>query len=335
MRTLGSTGYCTFVGLWVALVTAAAWAEETALPEVTTNAHSKCRCQGDVGPSFDRIQHVLSEPLKSTGLDFTDEPLENIVSFLQDEYGIPIQLDEPALEDAGLTRDEKVSIRLQNISLRSALRLMLKQKQLTYFIQDEVLIITTPEEADTQLVACVYDVRDVIGKNKGNKDLVALVDTITSCVASETWASNGGGEAEIKALQPGLLVISQTQAVHDEIGGLLALIRETVRQPNRAAAASDMGMMGGRGEGGAGFGMEAGGEMGMEGGGMEGGYGRAGGRGGYGGDSGEMGRGGEGGRGGAGGQGGGYGGAAGGRGGDGGNAGAEPTPAEQDDLFGP
>ena len=53
---------------------------------------------------------MLAEPLKSGGLDFTEEPLENVFNFLQDEYGIPIQIDEPALEDAGMTRDEPVTV---------------------------------------------------------------------------------------------------------------------------------------------------------------------------------------------------------------------------------
>jgi hypothetical protein len=236
---------------------------------------------------------VLSEPLKSSGLDFTEEPLENVFNFLQDEYGIPIQIDERALEDAGLTRDEPLTVQLHNISLQSALRLLMKTKQLTYVIRDEVLIVTTPEEAESELVACVYDVRDLIGRNQGNKNLTTLVDTITSCVARETWATNGKGTAEIKALQPGLLVIAQTQAVHDEIGKLLALIRETVHQPNRDAAVDEMGMMGGGREGGSGGYGGRGGEGGRGGGyGMEGGYGGEGGRGGYGGEAG--GRGGEG-----------------------------------------
>jgi tetratricopeptide (TPR) repeat protein len=114
------------------------------------------------GGAEERIDNALGSPLKATGLDFTEEPLENVVNFLQDEYDIPIQLDEPAIEDAGLTRDEPVTIRLQNVTLRSALRLMLKAKQLTYMIQDEVMIITTPEEAESQLVAKVYPVADLV-----------------------------------------------------------------------------------------------------------------------------------------------------------------------------
>lgn len=114
------------------------------------------------GGAEQRINDALASPLKSTGLDFTEEPLESVVNFLQDEYDIPIQLDMPSLEDVGLSADEPVNVNLKNITLRSALRLMLKQMQLTYVIRDEVMIITTPEEAETELIAKVYPVADLV-----------------------------------------------------------------------------------------------------------------------------------------------------------------------------
>jgi hypothetical protein len=109
-----------------------------------------------------RINDALASPLKSTGLDFTEESLESVVNFLQDEYDIPIQLDTQSLEDASLTVDEPVTVNLKNITLRSALRLMLKSMQLTYVIRDEVMMITTPEEAETYLIAKVYPVADLV-----------------------------------------------------------------------------------------------------------------------------------------------------------------------------
>ena len=81
---------------------------------------------------------------------------------MADEYGIPIQLNKTALEEAGIGTDAPVNITLHNISLRSALRLMLKNVQLTYIIQDEVLIITTKEDAEKDLVVKVYPVADLV-----------------------------------------------------------------------------------------------------------------------------------------------------------------------------
>jgi hypothetical protein len=114
---------------------------------------------------------------------------------------------------------------------------MLKHLHLTYIIQDEVLVITTPEEAESQLITCVYDVRDLVaGANDvGGPD--ALVDAIISSICNDTWAENGGGEAVIEFLKPGMLVISQTRAVHEEIRALLETIRDVQKQPMATAAA--------------------------------------------------------------------------------------------------
>jgi hypothetical protein len=190
------------------------------------HTHDFCRCVGESeSAAVARIEKVLNGPLRSNGLDFTDTPLEEVVNLLQEEYGIPIQLDVPALESAGLNQTEKITANLHNISLGSALRLMLKKLQLTYIISEEVLLITTPEEADANLRICVYNVRGFV-EDTSDASMEALIDTIVSCVETASWAENGGGEAEIRPLRSGLLVISQTQDVHEQINSLLKAIRD-------------------------------------------------------------------------------------------------------------
>jgi hypothetical protein len=157
------------------------------------------------------------------GLDYADQPLQDVVNQVAEEYGIPMQLNKVALEEAGIGTDVPINITVHNISLRSALRLMLKSLQLTYVIQDEVLCITTQADAEKNLKICVYDVRRIAGERG---DLRPLIDTISSCVAKETWAQNGKGTAEIRSPKPGLLVITQTQAVHDDIRNLLMKLDE-------------------------------------------------------------------------------------------------------------
>ncbi|MEM6330390.1 MAG: hypothetical protein AAF790_09085, partial [Planctomycetota bacterium] len=109
-----------------------------------------------------RISEALQGPLTSVGLDFTDTPLEEVVEFLRAEYQIEIQLDTLALEDLGIGADEPITVNLRNISLRSALRIMLKQLELTYIIKDEVLQITTEEAAALELTVKVYPVGDLV-----------------------------------------------------------------------------------------------------------------------------------------------------------------------------
>lgn len=108
------------------------------------------------------INRALSDPLSSLGLEFQAAPLSEVVDFLRTEYNIEVQLDLPALDDLGLSPDDPIDVNLRNISLRSALRIMLRQLDLTYVISDEVLLITSEEEALTRLQVKVYPVADLV-----------------------------------------------------------------------------------------------------------------------------------------------------------------------------
>jgi hypothetical protein len=189
-----------------------------------------CQCvdQEESG-STKKIEQALAGPLHSNGLDVADMPLNHVLTQLQDEYQIPIQLDGRALDDAGVGTDSPVTRSLHHISLRSALKLTLEPLQLTWIIRDEVLMITTCEAADRRLVTCVYNVQGLVD-DKDPKSLEALTGAIKTCVSPESWSDHAGKQADIRPLKPGLLVISQTPANQEEVNGLLAKIRKVREQ---------------------------------------------------------------------------------------------------------
>jgi hypothetical protein len=107
------------------------------------------------------ILKQLDEP---TRMDFEETPLDEVVDYLKEFHGIEIQLDTKALDEVGIGSDTPVTSRVRGISLRSGLRLMLKavDPTLTYAIQNEVLMITTREAAEENLVTRVYPVADLV-----------------------------------------------------------------------------------------------------------------------------------------------------------------------------
>ena len=111
------------------------------------------------GPAEERITEALND---TTTMEFIETPLSDVVDYLKDLHKIEIQLDSKALEDAGSGSDTPITKNLKGISLRSALRLMLGGLDLTYVIKDEVLLITTPEKAASELVTKVYPVADLV-----------------------------------------------------------------------------------------------------------------------------------------------------------------------------
>jgi tetratricopeptide (TPR) repeat protein len=94
----------------------------------------------DLGTATAKIIKALDEP---TEVDFVDTPLKDVVDSIKSRHGIAIQLDMKALLDAGMTPDTTITKRLKGMSLRSALRLMLADKNLKYVISNEVPQITS------------------------------------------------------------------------------------------------------------------------------------------------------------------------------------------------
>ncbi len=114
------------------------------------------------GEAESRIYGALREKLKSP-LEVVEEPLNQVMQRISEDYEIPIVFDTAALEAAAASPDAEVSINVNNVTLRSALDLMLKQvEDLTYIIDDEVLQITTKDKADAALQVKVYPVADLV-----------------------------------------------------------------------------------------------------------------------------------------------------------------------------
>ncbi len=255
------------------------------------------------------IERRLKTPVL---LRYEDAPLSEVVQGLSELAGVNIHLDQRGLSQEGVESSTSITINLsKEITLKSALNLILEPLHLSYVIKDEVLKITSEALSNGEVETKVYNVADLVipipnfvpnnniglqglindahatigygaggigtpgptvlvndagpnGTKRSNKNVLAqqfgggmagggiggggtavpigsgpggmggganadfdtLIDLIVSTVAQETWAENGGGEAEIRPFFTNLsLVISQTQAVHEEIADLLQQLR--------------------------------------------------------------------------------------------------------------
>jgi len=163
--------------------------------------------------------------------DFVDTPLQDVVDFFKEKHGIEIQLDTSALDDMGIDSQEPVNLHVADITLRSALELMLGRLELAWTIHDEVLLITAPEEVECMLETRVYRVGDLVvcrdEQGKPWDDYDALIDMVDSTVAPDSWDDVGGpgsivGDTFANAK---ILVIRQTEEIHRQVAGLLASLR--------------------------------------------------------------------------------------------------------------
>lgn len=106
-----------------------------------------------------RITAALDD---QTTVNFADLPLIDAVQFLSRTHEIPIILDTLSIEEAGLLVDEPINLILAGVTLRSVLKIMLGDLELTYIIEDEVMKITTVEVANERLSTRVYPVGDLV-----------------------------------------------------------------------------------------------------------------------------------------------------------------------------
>jgi general secretion pathway protein D len=106
------------------------------------------------------IRRKLKTPVLPS---YNDMPLSEVVDGLSKLAGINIHLDPRGLSQEGVQSDVPVTLNLgREISLESALNLILEPLHLTYMIKDEVLKITSEQIRDGELVRRVYNVADLV-----------------------------------------------------------------------------------------------------------------------------------------------------------------------------
>jgi hypothetical protein len=182
----------------------------------------------------DAIRQALTKKIE---WNFEEMPLADVAEVLHKELKIPIRLDTKALNDLGITPETTITFKMSGISAKTALKLLLGDLGLTTIIDDEVLIITSPDVADCQLITVIYDVSDLPAYRRANgktvPDYDALSDVITRTIKPTTW-DEVGGQGSVQPFESGevqALVVSQTREVQDEILNLLAGLRKLRQWP--------------------------------------------------------------------------------------------------------
>ncbi len=107
---------------------------------------------------------AIWEKLKQPVLvDFNQRPLSEVVRVLSDMTGILIHIDPAGLELAGHNSEMPITLSLPSqISLRSALNLMLNTQDLDFQVLNEVLMITSARNAAQANVTRTYSVKDLV-----------------------------------------------------------------------------------------------------------------------------------------------------------------------------
>lgn len=199
---------------------------------------TNCPAQGwfsAADAAAEREQQQLERVLTERGsIDFLQLRLRDAVDTLAEQFHLPIKLSNKKLDEASVSPDTPITARLENLPLESILRVILKDLELTFVIREEMIQITTPEDAESQLELRVYPVLDLVveraidprdGVMKEYADYDSLIEVIISSVKPDSWNDVGGPGPVDSFANAGVLVIAQTREVHNQIQGLLQALR--------------------------------------------------------------------------------------------------------------
>lgn len=120
--------------------------------------------------------------LRKVQVEAEEVPLRELLTKLAKECGLQLTFDTIALADEGVQLDHPVSLKVENITLQSALRLICQPLQMTYVFDDGVLFVTTWAKAGEMQETRVYNV----GRLLPDDDFTPLIELISSCVQPDS-----------------------------------------------------------------------------------------------------------------------------------------------------
>ena len=174
------------------------------------------------GNDVDHLSQKIEDGIRDSlhqrmEIEFNAQPLSGVCKFISDELKIPILIDDKALEEENITRDEPITIHLENAKACNALALILRPLQLTYKVEHEVLIVTG-KKTDANTIR-QYDLSFILPDNSVSDEITMLIQEM---VTPQEWQSAGGNS--VMRILGSMLVVSTPEEGHIAIQELLRTI---------------------------------------------------------------------------------------------------------------
>lgn len=220
--------------------------------------------RGDDGTKDDvkkRLDALIS-------LDVNNKPFDEVLDIIRERSQLNIILENEA-RDKIVEQGENVSIKLDNVKLRSAMKLVLAQKNLGAIYRGGALVVMPKENIKKKVYVKIYNIQDLLmtipdfvapkmnpvaGMSSGsgaslfggnetgggggtfgmtltiaeepreNKiEDTFIKDMIRNNTGAGAWDENENANIDIAN---GMLVITQTRGVHDEVQKMLIMLRQ-------------------------------------------------------------------------------------------------------------
>jgi len=191
---------------------------------------------------------VLDDRL--VNVEFKEKPLAEILGFFTEFTGVNLVVS-PILREEKDESDLQVTLKLQRISVKSVLEIILDLKGLAAVYRHGVIIITTPKDARGKPVLRIYAIGDLtvrikdfpapdmmlkpsgaedfgaIGgiEEEGREHAFAEPEFILDLVTENTGSGSWDDEGVSISVNRRMLVVRTYKTVHREVAALLDLLR--------------------------------------------------------------------------------------------------------------
>lgn len=203
---------------------------ELALLRRTVPAHGRHGTGQQLSPREAREARILKALQMRKDWELHEQPLTDGLAIIEEAIGIDVVLDPRiAAQDF---RSLATPIHLHQATALAALETMLPTGELTWTTLDDLILVTSVEEAGLIQAVRVYDVGDIypsqsVGGHEIDFDFDSMIELITSSVDPTSWP-DVGGEGAIQEFESGplkVVVVTQTPRNHAAIAKLLADLR--------------------------------------------------------------------------------------------------------------
>lgn len=168
-----------------------------------------------------QIFEALEKPVFK--FHFENVLLTEALAELSRKQGVPIFLHFQRLADTGIEGGWRTKFSADGLTLRSVLTEIVGEHDLGFFIQDEMIQVTSSIELNSHLRTAVYDVADLLSAASASPYELPEIISMHIGWVHRGYVGDGLGRAIV--LPPGWLVTRQTEEDHRRIARLLAQLR--------------------------------------------------------------------------------------------------------------
>lgn len=171
-------------------------------------------------------EFVKNALTKVVNVECRELPLNQFLKEVSAKLDIPVEIDELALQEEGVALEEPITLHLENLPAKSILQITFEPLGLAGLVEDGRLLVTSIIAAEERHFTKIHDIRDLYEAKHTGTALLDLLQQETS----GPWGEIDGTGGWIDEPLNGLLVVRQTEGVHNEVEAVLADVRKQIAE---------------------------------------------------------------------------------------------------------